>query len=91
MKKKITFALLFAAFGAVVYSCNDDSASGVENTCLPTALQDGLIASYSFSSGSLNDGVGSAHLTASNAQPAEDRAGSLTCVCFYRAAGFLSY
>ena len=68
-------------------SCNEDDANPVvvnNDSCLPLNLENGLIAAYSFGGGSLNDAVGSADLTASNAQPASDREGNANCAYVLR-------
>jgi len=85
MKNIIPFALCFGLL--CVTSCNEDDSDPVtvnESICLPASLQDGLIAAYSFGNGSLNDLVGSAHLTSLNAQPGIDRQGNADCAYLFQ-------
>ncbi|KOS06048.1 hypothetical protein AM493_08345 [Flavobacterium akiainvivens] len=82
MKKKIRFVVLSAAFaGAVFVSCSDDDSAPVQqSSCIPTALQDGLVTAYTFGSGNLLDAAGSANLTlAGGVQPGADRDGNPQC------------
>jgi len=81
MKKCISFVFV-ACMLVSQFSCNEDDPESVfvnENACIPSNLQSGLIAAYSFKNGGLNDLVGSAHLSASNAQPTTDRQGNPDC------------
>jgi hypothetical protein len=89
MKKIISTLAVLAFTGILIISCEEDDATPVnqEQSCLPDNLQNGLIASYTFAGGSLQDGTGSAHLTASSAQPAADRQGNLDCAYSFAGSG----
>jgi hypothetical protein len=83
MKVLFKSALVLATCVALLASCNDDEDTTVNTDplllCLPQDLQQGIIAAYPFSAGSLSDYAGTADLTASNAQSATDREGNTGC------------
>ncbi len=69
----ITLAIVFV-------SCKDNGADDRNADCLTTNLQNGLIASYTFGNGSLNDGIAGNDLTnVGGAVPASDRNGNVSC------------
>ncbi|WP_177765818.1 LamG domain-containing protein [Flavobacterium sp. I3-2] len=80
----------------VIVSCNkDDNSPVAAASCLPTNLQNGVIAAYTFGNGSLNDSSGNGyHLTnTTTASPGADRAGNSNCAFHFTNANneFLTY
>lgn len=66
----------------VIVSCNKDDNSPIAAAkCLPSNLQNGVIAAYTFGNGSLNDSSGNGyHLTnPTSAYSDQDRAGNSNC------------
>lgn len=71
----------------LIISC-DKSNDGNETqnlSCLPTNLQNGVIAYYAFGNGSLNDSSGNNHhlVNTTTASPGEDRAGNPNCAYLF--------
>ncbi|WP_177765820.1 LamG domain-containing protein [Flavobacterium sp. I3-2] len=98
MKKlfKILKLSSFAIATIVIVSCNkDDNSPVAAASCLPTNLQNGVIAAYTFGNGSLNDSSGNGyHLTnTTTASPGADRAGNSNCAFHFTEANneFLIY
>ena len=93
MGKKSNQSFLFLLLCFTIISCNKTVDNNAD--CIPVNLQNGIIAFYPFSSGSLNDLSGNNyHLsnpTAATAGP--DRAGNSNCAfSFVRSSGdFLTY
>lgn len=94
-KKLITIG--FSIIAIFMFSCNDsdDSAKIQAESCLPANLQNGVIAFYPFSNGSINDSSGNGyHLTnTTSASSGMDRAGNANCAfSFVQTNGdFLKY
>ena len=90
----------FSLLTLILFSCTDaddkanDAARNQEN-CLTANLQNGVIAFYPFSNGSINDFSGNNyHLTnTTSASPGSDRAGNTNCAFHFEAANgdFLHY
>ena len=79
---RYTIPLLFLLLFLSVQSCKDSGInSGASVTCLPANLQNGLVAAYTFGSGSLADATPGGHdLSQSGpATPTTDRAGNVSC------------
>ncbi|UOK42137.1 MULTISPECIES: LamG domain-containing protein [Flavobacterium] len=92
--KKISLLLIFTS----LFSCNDNDTNETSKTqasCLSTNLQNGVIAFYPFSNGSINDFSGNNyHLTnTTTASSGPDRAGNLNCAYNFISANgdFLKY
>lgn len=95
MKFKLTVIGL-SLLGLIIWSCNDlDDVAKKQETCLPTNLQNGVIAFYPFNSGSINDFSGNNyHLTnTTSATSGIDRAGNTNCAFKFIAANgkYLKY
>jgi hypothetical protein len=77
--KKILFLILSIG----IFSCRDDDEFKVD--CLPTNLQNGVIAFYPFNGGSLNDeSTNSNNLTnPTTAIPSTDRNGNADCAFYF--------
>lgn len=88
------FAILVIALGIYACSGNDETAKTQAN-CLPTNLQNGVIAFYPFNNGSINDFSGNNyHLTnTTTASSGADRAGNPNCAYNFVKANndFLKY
>ena len=85
-----------AIFAVIVLSCNNDDNSPIPAAnCIPTSLQNGIIASYTFANGSLNDSSGNGyHLTNSTSASSDaDRAGNANCAFHFTKANgeYLEY
>ncbi|WP_445721224.1 hypothetical protein, partial [Flavobacterium sp.] len=92
-KFKILFLLLISI---LIYSCNDsDDLMKNQTSCLPTNLQNGVIAFYPFSNGSINDFSGNNYnlTNTTSASAGIDRAGNSNCAfSFTQANGdFIKY
>lgn len=78
MNLKLLIPLITLAL--VVSACDDEDPTGPTTDCLSSNLQNGLIASYTFGNGSLNDGVAGSNLTnLGGAVPTTDRDGNASC------------
>lgn len=76
---RVKLALLAIAAALSFQGCKDDDPAA-QQSCLPLHLNEGLIAFYTFGSGSLEDQVGNHDLTnTTTALPAEDRVGNTEC------------
>lgn len=89
-----TGAALIAITGFIACNKNDHKTNNsVINPCLPSNLSTGILAFYSFSSGSVNDFSGNNHDLANNtgAQPAADRNGNPNCAYEFNGSQFLTH
>ncbi|MCC6410430.1 MAG: LamG domain-containing protein [Saprospiraceae bacterium] len=78
MNLKLLIPLVTLTLGLT--SCKDNSADDSNIDCLSTNLQNGLIASYTFGNGSLNDAVAGNDLTnVGGAVTTSDRDGNASC------------
>lgn len=93
--KYIFFTLLFTAL--MILGCNnsDDSIEEKQESCIPSNLQNGIIAFYPFSNGSINDFSGNNHhlTNTSSANPGTDRDNNSNCAFHFDAlnSDFLVY
>ncbi|MBP7240011.1 MAG: LamG domain-containing protein [Saprospiraceae bacterium] len=90
--KKGTF--IFSAVVLVFFSCKDeDLPISFESECYPPNLEEGVIASYDFSNGSLENGTSiNADLRGySGAFPTSDRNGNVNCAYSFSKNPQLSY
>ena len=89
--KKIGVLFLLVIFG----SCESDKSNQVQADCIPTSLQNGIIAFYPFSNGSINDFSGNSYnlTNTSAASSGADRAGNPNCAFNFVSANgdFLKY
>jgi hypothetical protein len=88
--------LILLFISILIYSCNDsDDLMKNQTNCLPTNLQNGVIAFYPFSNGSINDFSGNNYnlTNTTSASAGIDRAGNSNCAfSFTQANGdFLKY
>ncbi|WP_177765580.1 LamG domain-containing protein [Flavobacterium sp. I3-2] len=88
--KILSLATLFVS-AILIFSCQNDDNTNTQNpstNCLPTNLQNGVIAAYSFSNGSLNDSSGNNyHLSnPTSAFSDADRAGNPNCAFHFKKA-----
>lgn len=86
--RKISRIVLLVALPGL--GCHKSNKPGVNNSfiCLPDSLQNGIIAFYPFSNGSLNDYSGNGYtlVNATTANPGTDRNGNLDCAFRFIAA-----
>ena len=77
---KILFLFLFLS-GLFLLSCKEGDEIPLGNECYPQDLRNGVIASYSFKAGSLDDesSTGADLVNVNNAQPTADRMGNPNC------------
>lgn len=79
----------------MIGGCESDKSTQIEASCLPTSLQNGVIAFYPFSNGSLNDNSGNNYnlTNTSTASSGTDRAGNPNCAFNFVSANgdFLKY
>lgn len=79
--------VMLILFALLMISCNDKVE--VRSDCLPPNLEDGVIAFYPFSDGSLLDeSTGNHDLTNTSATPTSDRFGNDKCAYEFSSAGF---
>ena len=95
MKIKLK-TLGLSLIGIIMFSCNDsDDVAKNQESCLPANLQNGLIAFYPFSNGSINDFSGNNYNLTNNtsASSGSDRGGNANCAFHFNAANvdFLKY
>jgi len=95
MKIKLK-TLGFSLITIIMFSCNDsDDAAKNQESCLPANLQNGLVAFYPFSNGSINDFSGNNYnlSNTTSASSGSDRAGNTNCAFHFNAANgdFLKY
>lgn len=79
----------------IIISCSKSENQAVNQlpNCLPTNLQNGLIAFYSFGNGSLNDSSGNNYnlSNSTSASSGMDRAGNTNCAFNFNGSDFLEY
>jgi len=77
---KVIVLFLFLS-GFFLFSCKEGDEIVFKDECYPEALKNGVIASYSFKAGSLDDetSTGADLVNVNNAQPTTDRMGNPNC------------
>lgn len=93
--KKINITGIVLFFITISCEKSDEKTIFQQNNCLPTNLQNGVIAFYSFANGSLNDSSGNNYnlTNPTTASSGMDRAGNPNCAFHFLAANndYLKY